>query len=93
MKKERRTNSRLYLNALLLAYELEDTNEYPFDLECFKDNRFDVKKVSVDSWGNAFFYESFNDGKDYVLFSKGKDGIPFTDDDVHHEKIIFSDYY
>jgi len=87
MKKERRNTNRLFWNAVLLSHEKEDTNEYPYDLECFKENnRFDIENIQVDIWGNPFFYERINDGKDYILFSRGKDGIPFTKDDIYTEK-------
>ncbi|QHI35311.1 hypothetical protein IMCC3317_06570 [Kordia antarctica] len=94
MKKERRTNGRLFSSALLLAYEKNDTGEYPFDLNCFSThNRFDKEYITTDSWGNTFFYESFDNGKDYTLFSVGKDGIPFTEDDIHTEKLNRSNCY
>lgn len=86
MQKERRTKGRLFLNSLLLASEKEKTTKYPFDLRYFKNNRFDVKNIHKDGWGNPLFYERINDGKDYILFSKGKDGIPFTKDDIHTKK-------
>ena len=84
MKRERSTKGKLYWYTVLLNYEKLDTSEYPFDLECFHStNRLDIDNIVTDSWGNTFFYESFDDGKDYLLFSKGKDGIPFTEDDIH----------
>ncbi|NRB42494.1 MAG: type II secretion system protein G [Pseudomonadales bacterium] len=30
-----------------------------------------------------FYYELFNDHNNYYLFSSGKDGMPFTSDDIH----------
>lgn len=32
---------------------------------------------------HLFYYELTNKGKNYCLFSSGRDGKPFTDDDIH----------
>jgi len=32
---------------------------------------------------HLFYYELTNKGKNYYLFSSGRDGEPFTDDDIH----------
>jgi hypothetical protein len=86
MKVKKGNERKLFFNAVLLAYEKGDVNEYPYDLNCFIYNRFDVENTLIDSWGNPFFYERIDNGQDYILFSKGKDGIPFTDDDIHTVK-------
>ena len=83
-RKEKTTVDTLYTIMALLYYEKEDTNEYPIDIECFRhDNQFNVKNVLTDSWGNMFHYEVLDNGQDYLLISKGKDGIAFTEDDVN----------
>ena len=82
MKKYRGTENRLDFTQFLLAFEKKDTGEYPYDISCFENNRYDVKNVLIDGWGNSFYYERFNDGQSYLLVSKGKDGILFTDDDI-----------
>ncbi len=74
----------------LLCFEKSDTDgEYPFDLECFKDNPFDDEDVLIDSWGNPFYYELLDDGKKYFLISAGKDGILFTEDDIDSDLYNF----
>ncbi|WP_046758159.1 type II secretion system protein GspG [Kordia jejudonensis] len=86
-RKYKVTEDTLFTCTVLLILEKEDTNEYPFDIECFRhENRFNTKDVVTDAWGNTFFYEHINDGKDFVIFSKGKDGIAFTDDDIYTKK-------
>ena len=82
MKKERATSGRLYWVSYFLAVENNATGEYPYDLQCYQDRGYRTK----DGQGNTLIYECIDDGKDYILFSVGKDGIPYTDDDVHAKK-------
>ncbi|MGH1385259.1 hypothetical protein [Kordia sp.] len=76
------TEDRLDFTTFLLRYEKKETGEYPYDITCFENNRFDVKNVLIDSWKNTFYYERSDNGQAYLLVSKGKDGILFTDDDI-----------
>lgn len=82
MKKERITKWRLRSCAEFLASEKAAVNEYPYELRCYIDQGYRLK----DGWGNVFEYECIDDGKDYILFSIGSDGIPYTDDDVYPKK-------
>ncbi|MGH1385260.1 type II secretion system protein GspG [Kordia sp.] len=82
MKKERVTKWRLRSCAKFLASEKAAVNEYPYELRCYIDQGYRLK----DGWGNVFEYECIDDGKDYVLFSVGSDGIPYTDDDICPKK-------
>ena len=82
MKKERRTKWRLRSCAEFLASEKAATNEYPCEMRCYVDQGYRFK----DGWGNMLEYECINDGKDYILFSTGSDGIPYTDDDIYTGK-------
>lgn len=86
LKKERRTKWRLYHCSKFLAIEKAATNTYPHSLRCLVDNDYKIE----DGNGNLFKYESINDGEDYVLFSVGQDGIPYTEDDVHATKYDLS---
>lgn len=86
MKRDRATTGRLYWIANFLAEEKAATNEYPYDLECYEYR-------TIDGWKNQLIYECIDDGKDYALFSTGKDGIPYTEDDIHAEKHDFSKGY
>lgn len=89
LKKERRTKWRLYHCAKFLAIEKANTNTYPHSLRCLVDNDCRIE----DGNGNLFKYESIDDGKDYVLFSVGNDGIPYTEDDIYAKKYDLSREY
>ncbi|WP_430408674.1 hypothetical protein [Kordia sp.] len=82
MKRDRGTNRSLYWIAKFLAKEKAATNAYPYDLTCYE-YRAD------DGWKNLLIYECIDDGKDYILFSAGKDHIPYTEDDVYAKKYDF----
>lgn len=83
LRKEKATVDKIYMLMSLLYFEKLDTGgEYPYDLECFKDNPFDDENILLDSWGNPFYYELFDDSKKYLLLSSGKDGVLFTEDDI-----------
>lgn len=41
-----------------------------------------IKKLSLDHWGNPYVYEVGARQKSYVLISMGEDGIIHTDDDM-----------
>ena len=55
---------------------------YAKTLHELKENNPLLKTPMKDLWGNEFYYQLKDDGKDYVLISKGKDGIINTKDDM-----------
>ena len=72
-------------------YKLQN-NRYPTDLAELRSSLKDGEMVfSFDVTGplkmgespREFHYEVINNGKQYVLFSIGADGKPFTKDDIH----------
>ena len=82
MKKVHHTEEKLFSISWNLYFEKEDVGEYPYDISCFKQYQFDGESILIDSWGNTFYYERFDNGQEYLLISKGKDGVLFTDDDI-----------
>lgn len=80
MKVNRATTNRLHWISQFLELEKAATNEYPYNLDCYE-------YKTIDGWKKPLIYKRINDGKDYVLFSVGKDQIPYTDDDVHTKKL------
>ena len=88
LKKARITKWRLKWCAEFLAFEKVETNEYPYNMRCYVDRGYRF----IDGNGNPLHYECIDDGKDYVLFSVGDDGIPYTEDDIYAEKHTLTEY-
>lgn len=80
MKRAQHTEEKLFSLAIDLYFEKEDTNEYPYDINCFVNTS--NNNALIDGWGNALIYDRLDNGKEYLLLSKGKDGVLFTDDDI-----------
>ncbi|WP_298781420.1 hypothetical protein [uncultured Polaribacter sp.] len=59
---------------------------YPEKLNTIIRNNPLRKNITMDYWKNEFYYEQLENGKDYLLLSKGKDGILKTKDDINGEK-------
>jgi hypothetical protein len=68
----------------VLYHEFQDTNEYPYDISYIEHilRSHEEGNPLKDDWGNSIFYERNEDKKGFVLISKGKDGVLFTDDDL-----------
>ena len=67
-----------------ITLEMEKINNrvYAKTLIELKENNPLMKTPIKDYWGNEFFYQQKENGKDYILISKGKDGIISTIDDM-----------
>jgi len=67
-----------------VALEMEkiNTKVYAKTLHELKENNPLMITPLKDFWGNDFFYQRKENGKDYILISKGKDGIINTNDDM-----------
>lgn len=90
LQKKKTTVTKIYaIMSLLYCEKFATDGEYPYDLECFRDDQFDDKNRLIDSWGNPFYYELFDNGKEYLLLSSGKDGILFTEDDINSDLYKF----
>jgi hypothetical protein len=71
------------LKNMSIALELykREFGEYPETLEeLFKKKNIQDSDILEDAWGRPYYYEKLS--AHYVLFSTGKDGKPFTEDDV-----------
>jgi hypothetical protein len=68
-----------------LALYHQQFGEYPKTLSEFLVRKgITDRSVIEDGWGRTLHYTKVNDG--YILFSNGRDGKPFTDDDLYPEK-------
>lgn len=66
----------------LLQKEKEALGRYPNQLtEIIRNNPLH-KDITIDLWGNEYYYELLTNGSNYKLLSKGKDGILNTKDDM-----------
>lgn len=66
----------------LLQKEKEVEGRYPNQLaEIIRNNPL-YKDITIDLWGNEYYYELLANGSNYKLQSKGKDGILNTKDDI-----------
>lgn len=70
----------------ILEKEKESLGIYPEKLTDIIRNNPLRKNICLDIWGNEYHYELLENGKNYVLLSKGLDGILNTDDDVNGNK-------
>jgi len=67
---------------LILEKEKKDTEIYPKKLKSIIRNNPLMQNITKDSWNNDFFYKLNSAGNNYILISKGKDGIINTEDDI-----------
>jgi hypothetical protein len=59
-----------------------ERGRYPETLdEILRSKNISDRSLIEDAWGREYYYERLDNG--YVLFSPGKDGEPFTVDDVY----------
>lgn len=70
-------------------YKLQN-NKYPNSINEFRESlKDDLDKsmtfeiVSPNDEPRSYYYKLTNDGKNYMLFSIGKDSIAFTEDDIY----------
>jgi hypothetical protein len=74
------------LKNITIGLELyrQEYGEYPQTLDEFLTRKgITDRDIAKDGWGNPLYYTRLNNG--YSLFSKGRDGKAFTDDDLHLE--------
>jgi hypothetical protein len=76
------TKSGLKVMVVALEGYREEYREYPeiLDQILIRKN-ITEREVIQDAWGRDYRYVKIADG--YVLFSLGRDGKPFTDDDIY----------
>ncbi len=80
--KEDRTIKKLTKIENLLEAEKKKYKVYPSELSMVIRNNPLHKNLLTDAWDNSFHYKSYDNGLDYVVFSRGKDGKLHTDDDI-----------
>ena len=79
---DNRTQERMVQICQLLEKEKKDIGGFPIELKTIIRNNPLLKNVTIDEWGNEFYYKLADDGLSYNLFSFGKDNTPNTDDDI-----------
>jgi hypothetical protein len=76
--------TRNSLDNMRIALELykDEYGEYPLTLdELLMRKGITERSIIEDAWGRTYHYIKIEDT--YRLFSKGRDGKPFTSDDIH----------
>lgn len=68
----------------ILEDEKHTIKIYPEKLNTIIRNNPLRENLILDYWNNEFFYEKNKNGQDYILISKGKDGILYTEDDIKY---------
>ncbi|NRD23881.1 hypothetical protein HNV10_11545 [Winogradskyella litoriviva] len=79
---DKKTLEKMEAIELILEKEKADIGSYPNELKTIIRNNPLRKDITIDFWGNEFFYKLKENEQDYILISKGKDGILKTEDDV-----------
>ena len=76
--------TRTGLKNVKIALSLYRTEfgEYPVTLdELLMRKGISERSIIEDAWGRTYYYVKIEDT--YSLFSKGRDGKPYTSDDIH----------
>lgn len=60
----------------------KDLLNYPTNMDSLIGNSPLRKEWKKDRWNNEYYYKSLNNGKNFILISKGKDQKLFTKDDI-----------
>lgn len=79
---EKQTLKKLNEVVLLLEHEKQTNGTYPEQLNSIMRNNPLLRDAITDHWNREFEYCRQDSGKSYHIFSKGKDGISETEDDV-----------
>ncbi|AUC80782.1 hypothetical protein [Lacinutrix sp. Bg11-31] len=86
-KGESNTTEKIIKIEEILEHEKKSLGVYPKKLTAIIRNNPLRKNMTLDYWNNEFFYEQTEQGLNYILISKGKDGILKTKDDVSLNKL------
>lgn len=60
----------------------KDLLNYPLNMDSLIGNNPLRKEWKKDRWDNDYYYKPLNNGKNFILISKGKDQKLFTQDDI-----------
>ncbi|WP_298421866.1 hypothetical protein [uncultured Kordia sp.] len=88
MQKKNKTKDKMLSAVYLLKLEKETTGKFPDDLGSFSRRNPIHGDLTVDSWDHEIFYEKTENGEDFILISKGKDGKLHTEDDIVFHKQV-----
>jgi hypothetical protein len=80
------TTEKIAKITAILNEEKRDLGIYPEELKTIVRNNPLRQNITLDYWKNEFYYEQLDNGLNYVLKSKGSDGILGTDDDISGTK-------
>jgi len=80
------TNKKMTEIGQILEDEKNKIGNYPKELNSIIRNNPLRQNITTDYWGNEFFYSHIENGLEYSLISKGKDGILNTEDDIKINK-------
>jgi len=80
------TTEKIVKITAILNEEKRDLGIYPKELKTIVRNNPLRQNITLDYWKNDFYYEQLDNGLNYVLKSKGSDGILGTDDDISGTK-------
>lgn len=68
------------VQALKMYYSTN--NNYPPSATWQQEIRNTLNAPADDAWGNPLAYYQTDDGKGFMLYSNGEDGMPETEDDI-----------
>ncbi|MDO6470943.1 hypothetical protein [Maribacter sp. 1_MG-2023] len=80
------TEEKIAQITTILNEEKKDLGIYPEELKIIIRNNPLRQNITLDYWKNEFHYEQLDYGLNYVLKSKGKDGILGSEDDISGKK-------
>jgi len=80
------TTEKIAKITAILNEEKTDLGIYPEELKTIIRNNPLRQNITLDYWKNEFHYKQLDNGLNYVLKSKGSDGILGTDDDISGTK-------
>ncbi|MEM6718761.1 MAG: hypothetical protein AAF611_05590 [Bacteroidota bacterium] len=82
VKQERDTRDTLRTMSYLLHLEKTQKGVYPKNIIELSRKNPTYGDLTKDAWEREIIYEATENGKDYLLLSKGKDGVLHTEDDI-----------
>jgi len=80
------TKEKIFEINTILDNEKKAIGKYPKELEDIIRNNPLRKGINYDFWNNEFHYVQIENGMNYILKSKGRDGILNTEDDIEMNK-------
>ena len=78
-----KTENKIVEIETILEQEKQTLGMYPDLLLTIIRNNPLRKNITRDTWNNEFHYQQNENGNNYILISKGKDGILNTEDDIN----------